>query len=431
MKLKNKRVLVYGLGDSGRAVIKLLQEHNARVWFYDDDPYLMDHIGFERHPEEKVYDFVVVSPGVKIRDNKLIENFVKRGIDVMSEIDFAYLLSKGKIIAVTGTNGKTTVCMLTNKILYGAGYKTFLCGNIGLPFSAVCEKTTADSVVVCEVSNLQLEISKYFRSDIACILNVKPDHIDRHGTFEEYKRCKAKLAQNLKRKDLLILNLDDEESKKMVLHKNNMFFTKKTLKKGVFIKNNQIYINKKPVLNLSSIHLRGEKNLENVLACVSICSQFKVTPAQYEKALENFLPASHRIENVGTIDGVTYIDDSKATNVASTIACVEAFKNESFFLLLGGLGKDINYDEFFSLGFSIKQVVCFGKERDNIKLSSEKFGYKTEVFEKFDDAVKFCLCHASAPDYVLLSPACASFDEFGSYAERGDRFKSLVLGHGE
>lgn len=427
MKLKNKNVLVYGLGDSGRAVIKVLHSMGAHVSFYDDNIKYFEYVGFERNPQDKFYDYVIVSPGIKVLGNSLLQTFKEKNIEVMSELDFAYLHSKGKIIAITGTNGKTTASMLVSKILRAAGRKAFLCGNIGLPFSSVCQKTTKDSIVVCEVSNFQLETSKYFRANIACILNVKPDHLDRHGSFEEYKRIKSKIAENLKKKDLLILNFDDNEAKKMIMHKNYSFFSKQLLKKGIYCKNNQIYLNKKPLVSLNCVKLKGEKNLENVLAALSVCSNFKVSNYVYENVLASFVPAAHRMEKIGKVDGVVYIDDSKATNVASTIACVETFKDKSIFLLMGGQGKDINYDEIFSLGFVLKKVICFGQDRDNIFLSAKKFGYAVELCEKFDDAVYFCKQNAVKGDYVLLSPACASFDEFSSYAERGERFKSLIL----
>lgn len=427
MKLKNKSVLVYGLGDSGRSAIKLLRKHHAYVSFYDDDIKYMEYVGFEREPEQKHYDLVVVSPGVKCLGNKLIQSFTSKNIPIISELDLAYAFCKGKIVAVTGTNGKTTVCMMVNKVLKSAGYKTFLCGNIGLPFSSICEKTSHDSVVVCEVSSFQLEASQKFRADVCCILNVKPDHLDRHETFLEYKNSKAKIAQNLKRKDVLILNLDDEEAKKMILHRNFKFFSKFRLKKGVSIANNQIYLNKKSILSLNDIHLLGEKNLENVLACVSICSNFKVSEENFSNALSKFIPASHRMEILGEVDGIVFVDDSKATNVASTIACVETFKDKSIVLLMGGKGKNIDYSEFFSSNFKLKKIVCFGEDGENIKNCAKKFGYDAVRFSKFDDAVLFCKTKAEKNDYVLLSPACASFDEFSNYAERGDKFKQLVF----
>ncbi len=428
MRLKNKKILVYGLGDSGRAVIKILQEKNAHVSFYDEDIRFFDQIGFERNPRDKDWDFVVISPGVKCRDNPLLKHFEERKIPVISELDFAYLLSRGKIVAVTGTNGKTTVCMLVNKILKSAGYKTFLCGNIGLPFSAICEKTDKNSVVVCEVSSFQLETSKYFRADVACVLNIQPDHLDRHGSFEEYVSVKGKISTHMQRKDLLILNLDDENARKLG-HRNSLYFSKNKMKKGVYIWKNQIYAGKRKIVSVSDISLLGEKNLENVLASVAICSQFKVSQSAYFEAIKNFLPASHRMEKVGTVDGVVYIDDSKATNVASTVACVESFKDKNFFLLLGGQGKNLSFDELFCRKFAIKKVVCFGQDGNNIALSAKKFGYSYEIFDKFFDAVHFCIKTAERGDYVLLSPGCASFDEFSSYAERGECFKNIILGN--
>ncbi len=429
MKLKNKNVLVYGLGESGRSVVNVLKKYRAHISLYDDDLTKRDCIGFERSPEKQKYDLVIISPGIKCIGNPLLKVFSDKKIPVISELDFAYLHSQGRIVAITGTNGKTTVSMLVNKILKGAGYKTFLCGNIGLPFSAICQQTTKDSIVVCEVSNFQLETSRYFHPKIACILNIQPDHLDRHGSFEEYKRVKSKIAQNMKHGDILILNFDDEETKKLKLRKKIEFFSKNKQKKGVYLWKSAIFLNKTPVLDASEIPLKGSKNLENVLASVCICSHLKVRPEDMQLAIKQFSPAAHRMEILGQIDGATYVDDSKATNVASTIACVDAFSDKSILLLMGGRGKDINYDDLFCLGYHIKRVVCFGEEGENIARHAKKFGYSVEVFSKFDDAVAYCLKTATNDDFCLLSPACSSFDEFSSYAERGEHFKELVLGY--
>ncbi len=427
MKLKNKHVLVYGLGDSGRASIKLLKNLGAHVSFYDDNVKFFDYIGFEREPRKK-WDLVVMSPGIKCHENELLQWLENEKVPVISELDLAYLHSKGKIIAVTGTNGKTTVSMLAHYILKAAGKETFLCGNVGLPFSAVCEKTTKNSITVCEVSNFQLETSRFFRADVSTILNVKPDHLDRHGSFEEYLRVKCKIAENLKRSDLLVLNLDDDVTKKLDLHKKTKYFSKNGLKHGTGVWKNQIYVGRKKIISVSDIPLKGEKNLENVLAAVAVTTPFKIDEQAYFTAIKNFSPASHRMENLGRVFGVTFIDDSKATNVASTIACVEAFAGEDIWLLMGGQGKDIDYDDLFKIGFNIKRVVCFGQERENISKSAQKFAYKTQVFEKFAPAVEFCMKNAKEGDFVILSPGCASFDEFSSYAERGEKFKKIVLG---
>ncbi len=427
MRFKGKHVLVYGLGDSGRAVSKILKEKGAVVSLFDDDLKYLEYVGFERNPYDKFFDLVVLSPGIKIIGNKLLEHFDSHRIPVISELDFGYILARGKLIAITGTNGKTKTCMLTYQILKEAGYKTFLCANIGLPFSEIAQRTTRRSVTVCEVSNFQLESSIFFRANISAILNLTPDHLDRHGSFEEYKRVKTMIAQNIKRKDILIVNFDDENTKGMFLTKNIEFFSKKPLKKGVFCKNNQIFINKKSVLSLSSIKLKGEKNLENVLASIAICKHFHVSNQEIERVISNFSPASHRMEFVGRINGVTFIDDSKATNLASTIACVEAFKDENIILLMGGQGKEIEYDTFFSQKPNLKKLICFGSDGQKIFDCAKNFGVDTEIFDKFENAVKFSKEISADGDFVLLSPACASFDEFSSYAERGDRFKEIVL----
>ena len=200
------------------------------------------------------------------------------------------------------------------------------------------------------------------------------------------------------------------------------------MKKGVSVSNNQIFINRKSVLSLNEISLKGEKNLENVLASVAICSHFKVSCLNYSYAIKNFAPATHRMEMIGGVDGVTYVDDSKATNVASTLACVETFKDENIWLLLGGQGKDVDYAPIFNSDFVYKKVVCFGEESEKIAESAKKFKHDYIIFSHFNDAVKFCVNHSENGDFVLLSPACASFDEFANYAQRGERFKNLVLG---
>ena len=427
MKLKNKHVLVYGLGDSGRAAIKLLKNLGAHVSFYDDNVKFFDYIGFEREPKKK-WDLVVISPGIKCLGNTLFEWFLSEKVPVISELDLAYLCSKGKIIAITGTNGKTTVSMLVYHILKASKINSFLCGNIGLPFSAVCEKTTKNSVTVCEVSNFQLETSKFFRADVSTILNVKPDHLDRHGSFEEYLNAKCKIAQNMRRGDILVLNLDDDVTKKLQLHKKQRYFSKNALKKGTSVWKNQIYSGRRKIISVSDISLKGEKNLENVLASVAVTMPFKISNDAYYTAIKNFVPANHRMENIGKVFGVNFVDDSKATNVASVIACMQAYNDKNVWLLMGGQGKEIDYDDLFKIGFEIKMVVCFGEDRENISKSAQKFAYKTQSFEKFQSAVEYCMKNAKEDDYVILSPGCASFDEFSSYAERGEGFKKIVLG---
>ena len=420
MKFKNKKVLVYGLGDSGRSAVKLLSRLNAHVYFYDDDVSYSNFIGYVRRIENEKFDYCVLSPGVKLKDNPNIEILKNKGTVILSELDLGYLFLKGKIIAVTGTNGKTTTCNLIYKILKDNGYDARLCGNIGVPITSIND-TTKNSVTVVEVSSFQLESSRLFRCDIGVILNVMPDHLDRHGTMQEYIDCKKKLASFTKRK--LVLNLDDEIAKTFNFDKKCLYFSKKTLKKGVFVKNNQIFINKKPVCGVQNIKLKGEKNLENVLASVASLSNFK--RMNFHDGISSFLPSAHRLELVGECKGVMYVDDSKATNVASVINALTAFRDRRILLLLGGQGKNAPYDSIFQ--HPLKEAVTFGEEGEKISAVANRYNIPTANFKHFDDAVIYACGRAEVGDVVLLSPACSSFDEFSSYKERGEKFKELVL----
>lgn len=421
-RFKNKRCLVYGLGDSGRSAIKLLTSLKAYVFFYDDNINYTDHVGYVSHIEKEKFDYCIVSPGVKIKNNPYIEILKKNKTKILSELDLGYMFCKGKIIAVTGTNGKTTTCMLINKMLKDAGYETFLCGNIGLPISSVCKATTKNSVVVCEVSSFQLESSSIFRCNVGTVLNIQPDHLDRHGTFQDYIDCKTKLLKFAK---LNVLNLDDEMSKRLILDKKYLYFSKNKLKKGVYLKNNQIYYNKKLIASIENSHLKGDKNIENILASVALTLGFKLKKDVIENAINSFQPASHRLEVVGEKNEILYVDDSKATNVASTLNAVSAYKNRNIILLLGGRGKRYPYDEIFKTHF--KEVVCFGEDRESIYNCACVHKQKVSSIDKFADAVYYACGQAEKGDVVLLSPACSSYDEFASYAERGEKFKEIVL----
>ena len=422
MKFKNKKCLVYGMGDSGRSAIKFLTSLGAHVFFYDDDIKYIGQVGFVNHVEKEKFDYCIISPGVKIKNNPYIEMLKQSKTKIFSELDLGYMFCKGKIIAITGTNGKTTTCMLINKILKENGYKTFLCGNIGVPITSICKKTTKESVVVCEVSSFQLEGSSMFKCEIGAITNIKEDHLERHGTMQEYINCKEKLLSFSK---ISVLNLDDDISKKLVLNKKNIFFSKKVLKKGVFIKQNSIYCNKKELFNLNYFNLKGEKNLENLLCAIAVTSCFKISKKGYEKALSSFQLAGHRLEEIGVFNGITFVDDSKATNVSSTLNAISAYDNFKLILLLGGHGKGCSYDELFEKKF--KKVVTFGDDGKRIYEIAQKYEEQVFNFAKFEEAVRFAYNSAEKGDIVLLSPACSSYDEFSSYIERGEKFKEIIL----
>ncbi len=429
-KLKGKHVLVYGLGGSGVSACRLLHTFGACVSVYDDDKKFHSMFCFVEEPLMHKFDMVVVSPGVKVMGNIILSEFMARRTPIISEIDLGSIFCLGKLIAVTGTNGKTTVCSLLGKIFDAAGKKNFVCGNIGLPISSIALKTDKESFVVCETSNFQLETSKLFSPSIACLLNIKPDHIDRHGSFEQYKRVKEKIFQNFHHKDIAVVNFDDEEAKSLKLPKKVEFFSQKPLKKGVFLKNGCIYYGKTRIMPASEVPLIGEKNMSNVMAAVLIACKCKIKPKTIRNAVLNFTPPPHRLEFFAQINGVKYIDDSKSTNIACTQMALESLNSDSIILLLGGQNKDLDFASFFANRPNIKRCVCFGQANQIIHNAARDNGYKSSAFATLKEATLFAKKTSRSGDIVLLSPACTSFDEFSSYAVRGQIFKELVKGEG-
>ncbi len=423
---KGKRVLVYGMGRSGQAASKLLHELGACVSIYDDEKNERGLFCFDEQPLLNSYDLVVVSPGVTVRGNQNLSAFAAKKVPVMSELDLGSSFCKGKILAVSGTNGKTTTCSLLGKIFERAGKEVFVCGNIGLPISSIAKKTSKKSIIVCEVSNFQLETSKTFSPQVSCLLNLQEDHLDRHGSFEEYLRVKNKLFQNYKSSQIAVVNLDDENVMKQKLPKKLCFFSLKPLKKGVFIKNGSIYCNKTRIISLSQIPLLGEKNYQNVMAAVAVASLFKIKPRFIAESISSFMPAPHRLSYLGEKNGVMFVDDSKATNIACVQMAIESLRAKNLLLLLGGQNKNLSFEKFFAQKPDIKKCYCFGEAGEEIFRTAQRFGYEAECFTTMQEAVLCAKFEAVSGDVVLLSPGCASFDEFSSYAVRGQIFMELV-----
>ena len=427
LNLNGKKVLVYGLGISGQSACKLLHEHGACVSIYDDEKRFSNVYSYEKEPMSKKYDLVVVSPGIKVFGNGLISQFLSNGTKVISELDLGFLFCQGRIIGITGTNGKTTVTSLTGQIFKKAGYKTFVCGNIGLPICSVAKDTDKKSFIVCEVSNFQLELSKFFSPDECTILNLAPDHIDRHGSFEEYKRIKKKILSK-KRTQKVVLNFDDNEVKGLKNDKKTLYFSKKMLNKGVFVKNNAIYHNRTKIISLNDIPLFGEKNLENVLASVALAVRYKIKSSVIKNAIMQFKAPKHRLEYIGQINGADIFDDSKATNISASLSAISSLGEKGLVVLLGGQNKDCSFDELFNKEINYENVLCFGQAGQEIFDCATKYGYNPLMFPTMKSASYFARENACEGQKILLAPACASFDEFSSYSERGEIFKEIMLG---
>ena len=445
MDLNNKRVLVVGLGKSGVASALFLKERGANVTVSDtkspdqlkeEIPLLLDHgitVETGGHGERtfRGQDLIVVSPGVPYDAPPLVQARLQ-GEPVIGEIELAAENLPGSIIAITGSNGKTTTTTLVGEILAASGLKTLVGGNIGTPAISLVGRANADTVAVLEVSSFQLETIQTFRPKVAVILNITPDHLDRHRTFDAYVNAKARIFENQQGSDFAVLNEDDETCVKladMVKAPLFWFSRKKEVGHGAFVSDGRILFRdahgQAEILLVSEIPLKGAHNVENVLAAVCTAALMGCRPEQIRQAVVNFKAVEHRIEYVATINGVEYYNDSKATNVDATIKALESFP-KNIHLILGGKDKGSPYTVLRDLLHErVKRVYTIGAAA--AKIEAELQG-ATEVVhaETLENAIKRAYAVAQSGDIVLLAPACASFDQFKSYEHRGRLFKDVV-----
>ena len=421
MKYKDKKVLVYGLGRSGQSAIEFLASKNARLYAFDDKKYFSDKAvclkNFSSVPNK--LDFAVISPGVDV-NSKNIQTLLANKTQLKSELELGVENYKHKLIGITGTNGKTTTACLLQHIFQVARKKSFLCGNVGEPITSFYSQFKTSKFAVCEISSFQMETTSKLKPYVATILNVLPDHLDRHKNMDNYIVLKEKVVKNAKFK---VFNADDEISYNISRkYKDSILFSKRKLTNGAYVDGEYICYKNKKIARKNSSNLLGEKNLENILACVTISKLCGVANHYIEEALQTFKPLAHRLEYVDTFDDVDYINDSKSTNVASTLCALEAFKNRSVILLVGGRSKEFDFSAIFKK--KLKAFVCFGECGESLCFGAKN---KSVFFENtLKNAFRKAYEIARSGDVVLLSPACASFDEFSSYKERGELFKSLV-----
>ena len=444
MDVNGKRVLVVGLGKSGVASALFLQKRGARVSVSDakspeqlrqEIPVLLDAgitVETGEHGERtfREQDLIVVSPGVPV-DMPLLARARERGIPVIGEVELAYQFLKGNIVAVTGSNGKTTTTTLVGDVIAASGRDTLVGGNIGTPAITFVETATEQTWIVLEISSFQLETVESFRPKIAAVLNVTPDHLDRHYTLGNYTAAKKRIFENQKAGDFAILNADDPTCVAMgerVKSQVYWFSRQHQVERGAFVRGEDIVwrdANREQViLPVREIPLKGSHNLENVLATVCVGMLVKAEPAAIRRAVEEFRAVEHRLEYVGTVRGVEYYNDSKATNVDATIKALESFPGR-LHLILGGKDKGSDYSVLNDLiAQRVKRVYTIGAA--SAKIESQIRGAEVLHSETLDAAVKRASELTSAGDVVLLAPACASFDQFDSYEHRGRVFKGLV-----
>jgi UDP-N-acetylmuramoylalanine--D-glutamate ligase len=445
MELKDKRVLVVGLGRSGVASAFFLQERGARVIVSDSKseaqlqsevPALLDRgISIEtgRHGERtfRDQDLIVVSPGVP-SDQPQLQHARTLGIPVIGEVELAFRFLQGKVLAITGSNGKTTTTTLVGEILSKSGKKTLVGGNIGTPVISLAGQSTPDSLVVLEISSFQLESIQQFRPWIAAILNITPDHLDRHHTFQAYVDAKARIFENQQAGDFAVLNADDPTClalRDKVKGPPLWFSRKQRVESGAFLNGDQIIFRQngqeQPVLGRSDIQLKGEHNVENVLAAVAMTMVAGCSAQQVRQAVKEFRAVEHRLELVAAINGVTFYNDSKATNVDATVKALESFPG-NIHVILGGKDKGSDYSVLNPLlRERVKRVYLIGAASDKIasQVQNATAIVRSGTLER---AVRQAFDAAKPGDVVLLAPACASFDQFENYEHRGRVFKDLV-----
>lgn len=449
MELNGKRVLVVGLGKSGVASALFMQARGARVTVSDtksgdelrnEIPVLLDHgitveTGGHGDRTFRGQDLIVVSPGVPVDAPPLVQAR-SLGESVIGEIELAAQFLPGPIVAITGSNGKTTTTTLAGEIMTAGGFSALVGGNIGTPAISLADRAKPETVVVLEISSFQLETVQTFRPRVAVVLNVTPDHLDRHRTFEIYTDAKARIFENQRPDDFAVLNADDPTCVAMAKRTRAQVFWFSRLKEveqGAWVENGKLVFRdnkgQREILQVSDIPLKGAHNLENVLAAACAGMLMGCTPEKIRQAVHDFKAVEHRLEFVATIGDVDYYNDSKATNVDATIKALESFP-ANIHLILGGKDKGSDYTVLNDLlRKRVKRVYTIGAAAAKIEgqiVSSKNGGPEVVHAETLENAIRKAHAAAKPGDVVLLAPACASFDQFKSYEHRGKVFKEIV-----
>ncbi|WP_206460517.1 UDP-N-acetylmuramoyl-L-alanine--D-glutamate ligase [Anaerovorax sp. IOR16] len=443
-----KKYLVVGLGKSGVSAAEALLRYGAEVAVYDkktQEEMEVQLVNYLKTQNVRCYlgtdpleldsfNAIVVSPGVPL-DLPFIQKAKTLGVEIIGELELAYRLGKGNYIAITGTNGKTTTTTLVGEIFKNARRKTAVVGNIGIAVTSTALTAQEDSWLVTECSSFQLETTERFHPVVCALLNITPDHLDRHKTLENYAKVKAKIFRNQTEKDFFVVNYDDAASYELIEDCKSTvvpFSRKSTLDFGVFVKDGRIVIKDQDhelidICGTEELIIPGEHNLENALAASGISYFCGIASEIIAKTLREFQGVEHRLEFCSEIAGIRFVNDSKGTNPDASIKAIEAIKG-NIILIAGGYDKNSKYEEFIrAFHGKVKALVLLGATAPKIRETAERLGYQT-IFDEKDmgECVKKSFSLAEPGDTVLLSPACASWDMYSSYEQRGRHFKSCV-----
>ncbi|MHB8124317.1 MAG: UDP-N-acetylmuramoyl-L-alanine--D-glutamate ligase [Desulfitobacteriaceae bacterium] len=449
MKWQGRRTLVFGAGRSGQAAVRKLQHLGAEVFLADQKEFQelsdieklgldFEHLLLGKMPEwhEVHPELLVLSPGVSPQIN-FVKDSLAAGIPVWSEVELAMCDCSAICIGITGTNGKTTTTTLIGELAQRTGRPSTVAGNIGIAMSGRVEILEEDGIVVAELSSFQLEFITELRVEIAIMLNITPDHLDRHGTIEDYIAAKARIFENQTSKDLAILNWDDPLVRGLgsrVKGRVIYFSPSSLLPDGFGLKGDQIVYAEQgivtPILACKELQIRGNHNLENVMAAAAAAKELGLSWAEISQGLRDFGGVEHRQENVGTYNGILFINDSKGTNTDAAEKAVLAFE-EPLVLIAGGKNKGLDFHNFMKVvSKRVKSLILLGQAAEEMENVAKEVGVVRIIrASSFADGVEKAIAEAVPGDVVLLSPACTSWDMFKSYEERGELFKQLVRRH--
>lgn len=437
---ENKKIFIFGMARSGYEAAKLLSNYNNEIIITDGKEQDEDHVKELESLGVKViitnnqidliddsFDIMIKNPGIAA-SNKVVEKARNLGIKIINEVEMAYhfLPDNVKIIGITGSNGKTTTTTMIYEVLKEKYENVYLGGNIGYPLSQIVKDIKENSILVMEISDHQLCDMYDFKTDISLMLNLVHAHIDFHGTYEKYKEMKKRIFNNHTSKELAILNFDNEDVLALTsdIASTKKYFSK-TEKKDAYIEDDGIYYNNKLVIKFNEIKLKGIHNYENIMAMIMAVKEFDVEDELIKKYLSKFGGVEHRIEYVKTIDGVDYYNDSKSTNNEATITALKTFSNPTI-LIMGGLDRNIPFDELKDYVGSVKAIVCYGETKNKIKEFADSCNLNCYVLDNLEESTKKAHEISSSGDTVVLSPACASWDQFKTFEERGNLFKKIV-----
>lgn len=449
MDYAGKKVLVVGGGRSGLAAAEKLLQLGAEVFLTDMQPLekirglaelglAKEHLILEKEPDlaEIKPSILVLSPGVS-PELGFIQEAIQRKIPVFSEVELALRDSQAIIVGITGSNGKTTTTTLVGELAKATGKNTVVAGNIGVALSGQVDSVRDNGIVVAELSSFQLEFIDKMRAHIAMILNITPDHLDRHKTLENYIKAKVRILENQTENDLAILNWDDltvRDFAKLTKARIRYFSLKENLDDGICLDGDDIVFktaqNTTRIIETKELILKGNHNIENVMASVAAALELGLKVPEIATVLRGFTPVAHRQEIVGKYNGILFINDSKATNPDSAIKALQSYQ-EPIVLIAGGKNKGLDMTDFLAEAKNkVKSIVLVGEASEELLRISKDLGL-AEVYLSagFEDSVQKAIALAAPGDIVLLSPACTSWDMFKSYEERGELFKVLVRNH--